>query len=335
MRVSCSTSIIYFGFGFVKCQNVNKIIFIELIISANRGTIADMSNVEPTIESNVNRNGPFYIAAAAICWSFGGVLIRFIPWGALSIIGLRAVFSALLFLAWRRSFKIDFTFGNIITAICVSGTTFLFVFANQLTTAAAAIVLQFTAPVFVIVMFFVFYRKKPRRGEIIAVMVTLAGMTMFFADELGGTGLLGNILAIMSGLSFAGVYVGNKRPDTSPEHAIFLGFLINVVIGVPYAIMDVTADLVAWSAVIFLGLVQVGLAYIFFSIGIKKTPALLACLISAIEPILNPTWVYLAGIFALLPETEIPGTFALIGGLIIICTVVCFNFWQAKNPEDT
>ena len=294
-----------------------------------------MPNIESRSELKDNKNGSLHIVAAAICWSFGGVLIRLIPWGALSIVGLRALFSALLFLAWRRSFKIDFTFGNVITAICVSGTTFLFVFANQLTTAAAAVLLQFTSPIFIILMFLVFYKKKPRRGELISVLVTLVGMTMFFADELGTTGLLGNILAVISGLSFAGVYVGNKRPDTNPEQAIFLGFLINVIVGLPYAVMDVTADMVAWVSVVVLGLVQVGLAYIFFSIGIKKTPALLACLISTIEPILNPTWVFLAGTFALLPETEIPGTFALIGGFIIICTVVGFNFWQIKNPTDT
>ncbi|MCL2221441.1 MAG: DMT family transporter [Oscillospiraceae bacterium] len=303
-------------------------------IPTNHDTIAGMSNVESITETKVNKNGPFFIAAAALCWSFGGVLIRFIPWSALSIVGLRALFATFLFLAWRRSFKINFTFGNIITAICVSATTFLFVFANQLTTAAAAILLQFTSPIFIILMFLVFYKKMPKRGEVIAVFVTIIGMTMFFVDELGGTGLLGNILAVISGLSFAGVYVGNKRHDTNPEHAIFLGFLINTAIGVPFAITDVTADLVAWGSVIFLGLVQVGLAYVFFSKGIKKTPALLACLISTIEPILNPTWVYLAGVLALLPETEIPGTFALIGGVIIVCTVIGFNFWQSKNPTD-
>jgi len=300
-----------------------------------RDTIAVMSNSESTTKLKNNNNGSLHIVAAAICWSFGGVLIRFIPWGALSIIGLRAVFSALLFLAWRRSFKIDFTFGNVITALCVSGTTFLFVFANQLTTAAAAVLLQFTAPVFIIIMFLIFYRKKPSRGEMIAVLITLMGMTMFFADELGDTGLIGNILAVISGFTFAGVYVGNKRPDTNPEHAIFLGFLINVVIGVPYAIVDVTADTVAWVSVVILGLVQVGLAYVFFSIGIKRVSALTACLITTIEPILNPTWVYLAGVFALLPETEIPGAFALLGGVIIVCTVVGFNIWQIKNPSET
>jgi len=295
-----------------------------------------MSNNQIVSNSKIDRKGSLFIAMAALCWSFGGVLIRFIPWGALSIIGVRAVFSAIVFIIWRRSFKIDFTFGNVITGICVSATTFLFVFANQLTTAAAAVLLQFTAPIFIIIMLFALYGKKPKKGELVAVAVTLVGMTMFFADELGDTGLLGNILAVTSGLTFAGVYVGNKRPDTNPEHAILLGFFINIALGIPYAIFFdtpqvFTANAVAWSSAVFLGVVQVGLAYVFFAIGIKKTPALLACLISTIEPILNPIWVFLAGVLALLPETEIPGTFALIGGVIIVCTVVVYNFWESKQ----
>ena len=308
-------------------------------MSIKRGTIPDMSNSQIVNNSKTDKRGSLFIAAAAICWSFGGVLIRFIPWGALSIIGVRAVFSALLFIIWRRSFKVDFTFGNIVTGICVSSTTFLFVFANQLTTAAAAVLLQFTAPIFIIVMFFLLYGKKPTKGELIAVAITLIGMTMFFADELGDTGLLGNILAVVSGLTFAGVYIGNKRPDTNPEHAILLGFFINIMLGIPYAIFFdapqvFTANTVAWSSAVFLGIVQVGLAYVFFAIGIKKTPALLACLISTIEPILNPIWVFLAGVFSLLPETEIPGTFALIGGVIIVCTVVWYNFRESKQVEQ-
>ena len=298
--------------------------------------MTDMSNNQIVSNSKIDRKGSLFIAMAALCWSFGGVLIRFIPWGALSIIGVRAVFSAIVFIIWRRSFKIDFTFGNVITGICVSATTFLFVFANQLTTAAAAVLLQFTAPIFIIIMLFALYGKKPKKGELVAVAVTLVGMTMFFADELGDTGLLGNILAVTSGLTFAGVYVGNKRPDTNPEHAILLGFFINIALGIPYAIFFdtpqvFTANAVAWSSAVFLGVVQVGLAYVFFAIGIKKTPALLACLISTIEPILNPIWVFLAGVLALLPETEIPGTFALIGGVIIVCTVVVYNFWESKQ----
>jgi drug/metabolite transporter (DMT)-like permease len=285
-----------------------------------------------------NRKGPVYIMLASICWSFGGVFIKFIPWGAMSIVGLRALFAAIVFVIYRRSFKLEFTLGNILTAICLSSTTVMYVYANKLTTAAAAILLQFTAPVFIILIYLIFYRKKPTPSAVIAVLITLLGMWLFFADTLDAGAFWGNIMALISGLSMAGVYVCNKRPDTNPENALFLGFLINSCIGLPFVFSEVTADTSAWVAVVILGIVQVGLAYVFFSKGIKKTPALLGCLISAIEPILNPIWVLLAGILGLLPELEIPGRYALMGGAVIILTVVGYNIWverSASIQEDT
>ena len=283
-----------------------------------------------------DRKGPLFIALASICWSFGGLFIKFIPWGAMSIVGIRACLAALVFVIYRRSFKIEFTPGNILTAICLSSTTVMYVFANKLTTAAAAILLQFTAPIFIILIYLIFYRKKPTISAVIAVLLTLAGMMLFFAENLDAGAFWGNIMALISGLSMAGVYVCTKRPDTNPENALFLGFLINTCIGLPFAVTEVTADAGAWGAVIFLGVVQVGFAYIFFSKGMKKTSALLACLISTIEPILNPIWVMLAGLAGLLPELEIPGLLALTGGIIIILTVVGYNVWLERSvkPSD-
>ena len=283
------------------------------------------------------RAGPLFIAAASVCWSFGGVFIKFIPWGAMSIIGLRAVLAAAVFVIYRRSFKVRLTLGNVLAAICLSSTTIMYVFANKLTTAAAAILLQFTSPVFIILIYLVLYRKKPKLSAVIAVLFTVFGMWLFFADTLDAGGLWGNIFALVSGLSMAGVYVFNKRPDTNPNDALYLGFLINSCIGLPFAFFEVTADFAAWGVTLFLGLIQVGLAYIFFSKGIKKTSALLACLTSTIEPILNPIWVMLAGLWGILPELEIPGQYALIGGTIIILTVVGYNVWEERKapPEKS
>ena len=280
-----------------------------------------------------DRKGPLFIALASVCWSFGGLFIKFIPWGAMSIVGIRAFFAAIVFIFYRRSVKVKFTTGNILTAICLSSTTVMYVFANKLTTAAAAILLQFTAPIFIILIYLVFYKKKPTVSAVVAVLFTLVGMMLFFAENLDSGAFWGNIMALISGLSMAGVYVCNKRPDTNPENALFMGFLLNTIIGLPFAFTEVTADIAAWVAVIFLGVIQVGFAYIFFSKGIKKTPALLACLISTIEPILNPIWVMLAGILGLLPELEVPGFFALIGGIIIVLTVVGYNIWVERAVD--
>jgi len=264
------------------------------------------------------RKGPLCMFAASLCWSLGGICIKFIPWGAMSIVGLRAMLAAAVFVVYRRSVKIEFTAGNILAALCLSATTTLFVFANKLTTAAAAILLQFTAPVFIILILLVFYKKKPKPSELIAVSVTIFGMLLFFADKLDGGAMLGNIFAVASGLTFAGVFVCNQRADAKPEQAILLGFIINSIIGLPFVFLETTAELIPWLAVLFLGVVQVGFAYVFFSVGIKITPALLACLITALEPVLNPVWVALA-------TGEVPGPFAAAGGAVIVLTVILYN----------
>jgi drug/metabolite transporter (DMT)-like permease len=273
--------------------------------------------------NSADRKGPLCMVAASLCWSLGGLCIKFIPWGAMSVIGLRALLAAVVFAIYRRSLRIELTFSNILTAVCLAATTILFVFANKLTTAAAAILLQFTAPIFIILIQFVFYKTKPKASELVAVGVTILGMLLFFADRLGSGSLLGNLLAIASGLAFAGVFVGNKRPDTDSDQALLLGFLINAVVGVPFAFFQATADPVAWGFMLLLGVVQVGVAYVFFSKGIKTTSALLACLITALEPVLNPVWVALA-------VGELPGPFAVAGGVVIVATVIVYNVWMER-----
>ncbi len=275
---------------------------------------------------SAGRKGPLYMVAASICWSLGGICIKFIPWGAMTIVGLRALLAAIVFAVFRKSVKLKLTRGNILAAVCLSCTTVLFVFANKLTTAAAAILLQFSAPVFIILIELALYKKKPKPSEAIAVAATLIGMMLFFADNLEMGGMLGNVLAIFSGLTFAGVFVCNKRQDTDPKDSLFLGFVINAVIGLPFAFSEVTPDPIAWGAVIVLGVVQVGLAYVCFSLGIKRTPALLACLITALEPMLNPVWVALA-------TGETPGPFAFIGGAVILIAVLSYNIWTERCAQ--
>jgi len=268
------------------------------------------------------------MVAAAICWSIGGLCFQFIPWNALSIVGLRALLAALVFAIFRKGFKVTLSKGNIMAALFLSATTMLFVFSNQLTTAAAAVMLQFTSPIFVLLLQFILYKKKPRFSEIAAVVVTICAMALFFADELSEGHMLGNILAIISGFTFACVFVCNQRPDTQPEQSIMLGFLINAVLWTPFAFFDanITADIVPWIFIVIMGVVQVGLAYMFFTAAIKRTPALLACLIVALEPVLNPIWV---GLFT--PQR--PGRFAIIGGAIIVITVVIYNISEARRAQ--
>jgi len=241
---------------------------------------------------------------------------------------MRAALATVVFAIFRKGLRVKLTKGNCLAAACLSFTTILFVFANQLTTAAAAILLQFTSPVWVLLMQFVLFKRKPKLSETMAVVFTLIGMVLFFGDELDAGNMLGNILAIGSGLGFAGVIVFNKLPNTDPEQSIMLGFYFNAIVCLPFVFFDqgISADPLAWGLIVLLGVVQVGLAYVFFSVGIKRTPALLACLILAVEPVLNPIWV---AIFT----TERPGRFALAGGALIVVTIVIYNIWVEKREK--
>ncbi|MCL1914674.1 MAG: DMT family transporter [Eubacteriaceae bacterium] len=276
--------------------------------------------------SNIKRKGSLFIVAASVCWSFGGMLIQLIPWSAMCIVGLRAFLAAVVFAAYRKSLKVQLSKGNVLAAACLAMTTILFVFANKLTTAAAAILLQFSAPLFIILIELAAFKKKPQAYEAAAVGAAMLGMFLFFADRLGSGGMLGNILAIASGLAFAGVFVCNKRPDVDTEQSLMLGFMFNAVLGMPFVVAGVSSNLVAWLAILFLGIVQVGLAYVFFSIGIKQVPALLACLITALEPVLNPVWVAIL-------TGEIPGLPTIAGGIIIISSVVWHSFITEKKAK--
>ena len=274
-------------------------------------------------DDKTNNQGPLYLVLASLCFSLGGLCISFIPWGAMSIIGIRALLGALVSVIYYREFKLRLTKANLLIAVSFSATTIMFVFANKLTSAAAAILLQFCAPIFIILIELFFNKKKPLLEEIVAVFLTLLGMLLFFADKLEPGNMLGNILAILSGVTYAGVFVFNKNEGGSTKDGTLIGLLFNSIIGLPFAFFQVTADPVAWFFVIILGVFQVGVAYLFFAKGIKHTTALLACLITALEPVLNPLWVALA-------TGEKPGPYAFLGGLVIVATVVIYNIWQKK-----
>jgi drug/metabolite transporter (DMT)-like permease len=273
-----------------------------------------------------NAKGPLLIAATAILWSFGGLLIKLIPWNAMTIVGTRAIFAAVVLAIYMRRPRIHFTPSVILGGLCMSGTTILFVFANKLTTAANAIVLQYTAPIFIIILSMVFLKKKPKPLDFAAVLIVFFGIGLFFFDQLKGSALLGNLLACMSGVTFAGVFLINQMPNAKPEEALLLGHLINIAVGLPFILTNLTFEPVALLSITLLGVFQLGIAYVLFSIGIKLTPPISASLIASLEPLLNPVWVFLL-------TGERPGVWALVGGAIVLVTVVLYNLASMKQGK--
>lgn len=273
-----------------------------------------------------NAKGPLLIMFTAILWSFAGLLIKFIPWDAMTIVGMRSAIATLVMMIYMRRVHITFSRPVILGALSMSATTILFVFANKLTTAANAIVLQYTAPIFVVLISIIFFKKRARALDIISTLVVFAGMGLFFFDHLKADAMLGNILACVSGITFAGVFLMNKAPGAKPEESVLLGHLINTAAGLPFAATHITFEPAAWGAIALLGIFQLGLAYVLFTIGIKRTPPITASLIATLEPLLNPIWV-------LLNTGEAPGIWALIGGVIVIVTVVIYNIGDTRQSR--
>ena len=256
-----------------------------------------------------------YILLTALLWSTGGLLIKYIPGNAVAINGARSLIAVAFFWLYKRSIKIRVNRYVISAAVCLVMTNLLYVMANKLTTAANAIVLQYMAPIFVLIWDCIYRKKAPKKQQCGIVLMALAGMVLFFFDQLDGGHLLGNILAIGAGLAFSGVFFINSLPEASSEDASMLAFLASFVISIPF-LKDVwKMDQRALVALLALGIFQVGLAYILFAKGTKLTSPVSASLIGLLEAILNPVWVFLF-------YGEKVGKFALVGALVILLAVV-------------
>ena len=150
---------------------------------------------------NKNRS-VLFVFLASVCFSTGGLFIKLVPWSALAINGARNLIGAAVIGIYLlvTGHRIVFSRRVLVGALSMIGVTTLFALANKLTTAANTIVLQFTAPVFVIILMAVIYRQKPGRVDLIVCFLVLLGVVLFFVDGIRAGNLPGNILAVLSGV---------------------------------------------------------------------------------------------------------------------------------------
>lgn len=278
-------------------------------------------------DKRTRQRGVLFVFIAAVLYSIGGLCIKVIPWNGMSINSARNIVSVLVVGGYLLLTRHKLRFNRFIAlgALCVCGTNVLFSLANKMTTAANTIVLQFTAPIFVILLSIMFWRRKPKKLDVITCLIVLAGVLCFFIDGLEMGGMVGNVLALLSGLSYAGVFLLNDMPDSDPICSVFWGDVASVIVGFPFLLQETEFTAIAVGSVIILGAFQVGLAYILMCIGLRTTPAVTASLISGIEPILNPI---LVAVF----YGEPVGSMALMGAVIVIGSVIIYNVLKAKNP---
>lgn len=277
-------------------------------------------------DKKLKQRGILCVFFSAVLYSLGGICMKFIPWNGMSINSGRNVIALMVIGAYLLLTKHPLRFNRSIAlgAVCVSGTNILFCIANKMTTSANAIVLQFTAPIFVLLLSVLIWKKKPKKLDLITCAVVLAGVVCFFLDALEMGGMMGNILALISGLTYAGVFLLNEMPGGDPICSVFWGDMLSVITGLPFLLQETAFPPSAIVSLLILGAFQVGLAYILICIGLKTTPAVTASLISGIEPVLNPI---LVAVF----YGETIGPMALLGAVIVIGGVVVYNVIGAKQ----
>lgn len=265
------------------------------------------------------------VLLASICFSTGGLLVKLIPWSALAINGARNLIGACvigLFLLLSHH-RIVFSKPVFIGALSMMGVTTLFTISNKLTTAANAIVLQFTAPVFVILFMALLFHTRPKKADVFACAAVLFGVCLFFVDGLQAGNLLGNFTAILSGVCYAGVFMMNASERSDAISSCFIGQLASGVLFSPFCLRETDFSPPTLLTVFLLGAVQVGLAYILFSLGIRRTPPVTASLITGLEPILNPLWVALF-------YHETVSMLAIVGAVIVVGSIIVYNVCMAK-----
>lgn len=274
-----------------------------------------------------NKSG-LLVFLASVCFSTGGLFIKLIPWSPLAINGARNLIGAAvigIYLLVTRH-RIVFSRRVLIGALSMIGVTTFFAVANKLTTAANTIVLQFTAPVFVILFMAVIYRQKPGRADLLTCFLVLLGVVLFFVDGIQAGNLAGNVLAVLSGVCYAGVFMMNTGENADAISSCFLGQLTAGVLLTPLCFRETDFSLPVMAAVFALGVIQVGGAYILLSIGIRKTPPVTASLITGLEPIMNPLLV--AAFYG-----ERVTTLSVIGCVIVVLTILAYNVWLARGRD--
>jgi drug/metabolite transporter (DMT)-like permease len=266
------------------------------------------------------------IVLVAFLWSSGGILIKLVSWNPLALAGIRSLISAVFLLLVARGRRFNFSPLALAGALAYAATLITFVAATKLTTAANAILLQYTAPIYVALLGGWFLHEHINWKDWLAAGTVLTGMAFFFLGKLSLTGMSGNLLAISSGLFFAWlVLLLRKQKDANPLQSIIMGNILVFLIGLPFCRgLQLSTGNVA--GILALGIFQIAIPYLFYSAAIRHVRAFDAILVMTLEPVLNPIWVWLV-------IAEVPGLWSMVGGLIVIAAILLHGFLSHRQNK--
>lgn len=261
------------------------------------------------------------LLAAAVLWSTSGAAMKLCGLTGWQISFGRSLVAALTLLVLVPDARRKPDRRTLLVALAYAATVVLYAIANKLTTAANSIFLQDTAPLYVMLLSPMLLGEKPSRGELLAAPVFLIGLGLFFLDQLTPGQMLGNVVALGSGVAFAALILGMRWLGAENQRSLVWGNLLAAVISLPLALKGHAPTSVDLGILLYLGVVQLGIPYLLFARGAAKVKATEASLLVLLEPVLNPVWTFLfAG--------EIPGRWALTGGALILVATA----WRVLAP---
>lgn len=265
------------------------------------------------------KKGILYAAAAALIWSTGGVFIKLVDAPGIYIAMARSLVAGLVFLPFVKIKKIRWSRSLFLLVICYAYTLIGFVMSTKLTTAANAIILQYTSPIWLFVFYAVRYKRFDIR-KVLPVALVTAGIIIFLFEPKSGTNIIGNLLALSTGVAFAGVaHFSAKDHGTSGPGLISICNLATFMLALPFVsdALGTTAslDLRSIIGILFLGAFQIAIGYVFYIRSLKHISPLDTSLICLLEPLTNPIWV-------LIFIHEIPTVFAIVGSVFVLAGII-------------
>ena len=261
----------------------------------------------------------------AILWSSGGLLIKLISLNAMQLSFFRCSIAAVVFAILFRKKLLVVNGLTFLNALFYAAVLTTFVIATKTTTAANAIFLQSTAPIYVLIFEPIFTKTKLERINVITILVCFIGMIFFFIGEISPGHLEGNLVALISGITFASFFIGMKKNGKEfQQSSIFYGNILVALICIPFILYLKPLSFNDLWMVTFLGVFQIAIAYALFSYGLKRILAVEASILSMFEPVLNPVWV-------LIGYGEVPSLPAAIGGGIIIIAIFARTLFAGSD----
>ena len=266
--------------------------------------------------NNIRKKSVIMMLAAAFLWSTSGAAIKLMTWDSMTLAGIRSLIAGVTILLITRKFKFKMTLRQFAAALAYAASVICIVAATKHTTAANAVLLTYTSPIYTALGAHFFLHERITKKDTLSIAVIIVGLVFFAANGLSTGHWFGDILSALSGLLYAVMLLLMRSEcENEPIVCVTWGCFMAFIFSLPFMKpVDVTTQNIL--LIVFLGVFQLGLSYILYITALKNISVLEANIITVIEPVLNPVWAYL------FVGHELPTVTATIGGVIIIIGVL-------------